>query len=279
MCVDCGCADCEEKELSVNQKLNKMALVTWEVFRPNGDDEILQHYYASSPGVKGTKLNEILSGVVAATVTSLAGPAVGGASGVAYKMAVDAFGNAQRKNLDSGAEKQRIIKYYRDAYARDDFGISHASEWSAEKLESKIQDISLDLEKVRVGCGNGDTAGCRYFGVRYAALSYAVLALQYKKVGESLKGTGVLGNPTAIDVSPGGVLVDKVAGADAKLSGWVSDLNNGTAGSASDSEDSPNILRKFIASIGIKKASFGWLATLLLIGAAVGMFFKGKSKY
>ena len=139
--------------------------------------------------------------------------------------------------LDSGAEKQRIIKYYRDAYARDDFGISHASEWSAEKLESKIQDISLDLEKVRVGCGNGDTAGCRYFGVRYAALSYAVLALQYKKVGESLKGTGVLGNPTAIDVSPGGVLVDKVAGADAKLSGWVSDLNNGTAGSASDSED------------------------------------------
>jgi hypothetical protein len=184
--------------------------ITWQEFRPNSREEILDHYYAYSLGCQsptawgialasasavatagfgasllagaGAALKGIAAGTISgsnaligATATKQITDSVKNSAKASAKKAQGSAINKRRRSMDSGAEKKRIV----------DTRMQNMTLAQLQAELPKLQKAVKDAEKKgkKVPC---DTAGVRNMGVLNAALQYCQALIEaYKASGTS----------------------------------------------------------------------------------------------
>lgn len=211
--------------LSQNESLNVWPPVKWDEFKPNGQTDILNHYYAYSSGCKTPTLFGSLALAAAGVATagfgaaSLVGAkaallgikskAIVGTSKVigaksanliskevskSAKMSAQKAGNTAkqqtRRKLDNASERQRIVDTYERQYqVMQNAGFQgRVANMDLEELKRFIVDAKRRVKIAADKCKKVpcDTAGCRNMGVLNARLQYLeALAEAYKRSGTS----------------------------------------------------------------------------------------------
>ena len=208
--------------LSQGPSLDIWPPITWQEFRPNSREDILDHYYAYSLGCQsptawgialasasavatagfgasllagaGAALKGIAAGTISgsnaligATATKQITDSVKNSAKASAKKAQGSAINKRRRSMDSGAEKKRIVDTYNRFYGRANY-VARMQNMTLAQLQAelpKLQKAVKDAEKKgkKVPC---DTAGVRNMGVLNAAVQYCQALIEaYKASGTS----------------------------------------------------------------------------------------------
>ena len=214
--------------LSQNESLNVWPPVKWDEFKPNGQTDILNHYYAYSSGCKTPTLFGGLALAAAGVATagfgaaSLAGAkaallaikskALVGTSKVigaksadliskevskSAKLSAQKAGNTAklqaRRKLDNASERRRIVDTYQRQYQKMQSGgfQGRVANMDLEQLKGQIADAKRSVKISADKCKKVpcDQAGCRNMGVLNARVQYLeALEAAYKRSGTSTPG-------------------------------------------------------------------------------------------